>query len=235
MRRRIAVSMILLVLLLFPLGTRLIVSRCFDLSMERERERALSEEAAIARALMLELGEGGEEQLLSSARTAQARYGSQTLRVQLLRDGEPLAGGTLPGVQDMDALLASTSRATLLSGQTRTLYIAHSLGDGLMLLLGSDVAPVYALRRQLFGWAAVLCTAGVLLASALAAILSGMLTRPLRRLVCAAQALAEGRADTPLPPGGEDELGTLTRAFETMARAVRAREEELRGDRKSVV
>ena len=51
MRKRIAAAMTALALLLFPLGAMMIVSRSFDLTMEQERARALSEEAAIARAL----------------------------------------------------------------------------------------------------------------------------------------------------------------------------------------
>ena len=38
MRTRIAAAMIALALLLFPLGAFMIVSRCFDLTMARERE-----------------------------------------------------------------------------------------------------------------------------------------------------------------------------------------------------
>ena len=59
MRTRIVAAMTALALLLFPLGAFMIVSRCFDLTMARERERALSEETAIARAVAMEIGDGG--------------------------------------------------------------------------------------------------------------------------------------------------------------------------------
>lgn len=231
MRRRMALAMMLLVLLLFPAGTGLIVSRCFDLTMARERERALSEEAAIARAMVMELGALDAESAKAAAESAQARYGSEALSVFLLRDGEALAGmegdaADLPG--EAARLLMAGERATLLSGKRQTLYIVHRLGGDLTLLLGSDVSPVYSLRRELTAWAAVLLAAGVTLAALLAAYLSGVLTRPLCALACAAKAIAEGAYDTPLPRVREDETGELTRAFASMIRAVREREDELR-------
>ena len=54
MRKRIALCMVALVLTLLGPGMALVVSRSFALTMERERARALGEEAAIARALTLE-------------------------------------------------------------------------------------------------------------------------------------------------------------------------------------
>lgn len=58
MRKRIALCMVALVLTLLGPGMALVVSRSFALTMERERARALGEEAAIARALTLETAEG---------------------------------------------------------------------------------------------------------------------------------------------------------------------------------
>lgn len=230
MRRRMAMAMMLLVLLLFPAGTGLIVSRCFELTMARERERALSEEAAIARAMVMELGTLDAERAEAVAQSAQARYGSETLSVYLVRDGEALAGeeGATDLPEEAAPLLTASGRATLLSGKRQTLYIAHRLGEGFTLLLGSDVSPVYGLRRELTAWAAGLLGAGVTLAALLAAYLSGVLTRPVCALARAAKAIAEGAYDTPLPRAGRDETGELTRAFAAMIRAVREREDELR-------
>ncbi len=233
MRRKMALSMMLLVLLLFPAGTGLIVSRCFDLTMARERERALSEEAAIARAMVMELGTLDAERAQTVASGAQARYGSLTLSVWLMQGGIPLGGGPLSGGQadwpgEIAELLCSTERATLLSGQRETLYIAHRLGGELTLLLGSDVSPVYSLRRELTAWAALLLACALTLAAVLAMLLSGLLTSPVRALARAAKAIAEGAYDTPLPRERGDETGELTRAFSSRSRAVREREGELR-------
>ena len=75
---RIAAAMTALALLLFPLGAWMIVSRAFDLTMERERARALSEEAAIARAVAMEISGADAQKLYAVASGLQGRYGSQT-------------------------------------------------------------------------------------------------------------------------------------------------------------
>ena len=227
MRRRMALAMTLLVVLLLAAGTGLVAWRSFALTMERERDRALSEEAAIARAVALELNAADSQTMYAVAQGLQGRYGSQSLRVMLVRSGIAMAGAALPDVQGIEELLATQGRATLLSKEMQTLCIAHRLGDGLTLLLCSDVSPVYALRERIALWAAALCAAGVLLSAALSAAIASLLTRPVRMLAKASRALQEGAYDTPLPHAGNDEVGELTRAFGAMAQAVGEREEAL--------
>ena len=70
MRTKIAAAMTALAMLLFPLGAWMIVSRSFDLTMERERARALSEEAAISRAVSMEIKDGNYETLYAVASSA---------------------------------------------------------------------------------------------------------------------------------------------------------------------
>lgn len=193
MRKRIAAAMTALALLLFPLGAMMIVSRSFDLTMEQERARALSEEAAIARAVALEIGAASAtEHLFSVAQGVQARYGSDSLTVMLVYHGAPMAGRALP--DGLEALLSTQGRATLLCKDTQTLYIAHRLNDVLVLLLGSDVSAVYALRRELALWAGLLSLAGVALASLLSALVSGWLARPYKLLAQQRQELIDALA-----------------------------------------
>lgn len=193
MRKRIAAAMTALALLLFPLGAMMIVSRSFDLTMEQERARALSEEAAIARAVALEIGAASAtEHLFSVAQGVQARYGSDSLTVMLVYHGAPMAGRALP--DGLDALLSTQGRATLLCKDAQTLYIVHRLNDALVLLLGSDVSAVYALRRELALWAGLLSLAGVALASLLSALISGWLARPYKLLAQQRQELIDALA-----------------------------------------
>lgn len=221
-------AMLMMVLAVFPAGTGLIVSRCFALTMERERARALSEETAIARAMAMEIGSGSAQALYAAASGAQKRYGSRSLSVTLVRHGQPMAGAVLPETEEMDALLSTDARATLLDGERQTLFIAHAMDNGVTLLLGSDVSPVYALRSTLTRWAAMLCAAGMALAALLALGISGILMRPVRALSRAAQALQGGDYDAPLPRAGGDEIGALTRAFADMTLAIGEREAALR-------
>lgn len=194
MRTKIAAAMTALALLLFPLGALMIVHLGFELTMERERTRALSEEAAIARAVAMEIAGGSQETLFSAAAGVQRRYGSQTLAVALVYRGEMMAGAERPQAEDTDKLLATEGRATLLDGDTQLLHIAHKLSEDLTLLLSSDVSGVYAFRQELAVWAGVLSLCGVLLSSLLSIVVSGYLARPFKLLAQQRQELIDALA-----------------------------------------
>ena len=226
MRTRIALCMVALVLTLLGPGMALVVSRSFALTMERERARALGEEAAIARALTLETAEGNVGR--STASTLQTRYGSNELTIYLLQNGETITGEALPTVQKLPELLNTETRATLLDGVSERLLIAHALDGEITLLTALDVSPVYALRRELLRGAAVLGLIGLALAGALAIWISGVLTRPLNQLADAAAKLADGDYAAPLPAAKDDEMNALIRAFSRMSAAIDERETALR-------
>ena len=226
MRKRIALCMVALVLTLLGPGMALVVSRSFALTMERERARALGEEAAIARALTLETAEGNVGR--STASTLQTRYGSNELTIYLLQNGETITGEALPTVQKLPELLNTETRATLLDGVSERLLIAHALDGEITLLTALDVSPVYALRRELLQGAAALGLIGLALAGALAIWISGVLTRPLSQLADAAAKLADGDYAAPLPAAKNDEMDALIRAFSRMSAAIDERETALR-------
>lgn len=226
MRKRIALCMVALVLTLLGPGMALVVSRSFVLTMERERARALGEEAAIARALTLETAEGNVGR--STASTLQTRYGSNELTIYLLQNGETITGEALPTVQKLPELLNTETRATLLDGVSERLLIAHALDGEITLLTALDVSPVYALRCELLRGAAALGLIGLALAGALAIWISGVLTRPLSQLADAAAKLADGDYTAPLPAAKNDEMNALIRAFSRMSEAIDERETALR-------
>lgn len=226
MRKRIALCMVALVLTLLGPGMALVVSRSFALTMERERARALGEEAAIARALTLETAEGNVGR--STASTLQTRYGSSELTIYLLQNGETITGEALPTAQKLPELLNTETRATLLDGVSERLLIAHALDGEITLLTALDVSPVYALRRELLRGAAALGLIGLALAGALAIWISGVLTRPLSQLADAAAKLADGDYAAPLPAAKNDEMNALIRAFSRMSAAIDERETALR-------
>ena len=226
MRKRIALCMVALVLTLLGPGMALVVSRSFALTMERERARALGEEAAIARALTLETAEGNVGR--STASTLQTRYGSNELTIYLLQNGETITGEALPTVQKLPELLNTETRATLLDGVSERLLIAHALDGEITLLTALDVSPVYALRRELLQGAAALGLIGLALAGALAIWISGVLTRPLSQLADAAAKLADGDYAAPLPAAKNDEMNDLIRAFSRRSAAIDERETALR-------
>jgi serine phosphatase RsbU (regulator of sigma subunit) len=76
--------------------------------------------------------------------------------------------------------------------------------------------------------------AGIALALIIAALLlafgfavNRLVLRPIRNLQQSARAIADGRYDVRLPPGGADEVGDLSRAFGVMAEKVRSHTAEL--------
>lgn len=191
MRKRIVAAMTALALLLFPLGTYVLISHSFELMVDQERERALSEESAIARAVAMEVQDGTRQSLYSTASSLQQRYGSDTLQVMLVNGGLPMAGAVLPRSDSIDELLNTAGRATLLDGDTHTLYIAHRLYGEQVLLIAFDVSAMYALRSQFVLWAGVLSFAGVLLSSLLALIISSWLAKPYKQLARQRQELID--------------------------------------------
>ena len=85
-------------------------------------------------------------------------------------------------------------------------------------------------RRIAYGAAA---GASVLL-TVMTLLLTGILTRPIRRLTKAADAVAGNTGEqVPLPVERRDEIGTLARAFSRMQEAVGERETELREESES--
>ncbi len=62
----------------------------------------------------------------------------------------------------------------------------------------------------------------LILSGAAGLLLSGAITRPLRRLTAAAGAVARGQFDQQVPVGSHDELGRLSRAFNDMTARLRA-------------
>ncbi len=194
MRTKIVAAMTALALLLFPLGALMIVHQGFSLTMERERERALSEEAAIARAVALELSGETREGMFATASDLQRRYGSQSLTVALVYRGEMMAGRERPQAQGIEELIETQGRATLLDGGAQMLYISHKLSDELTLLLASDVSAVYDFRRELALWAGALSLCGVLLSGLLSVMVSGWLAKPFKLLAAQRQELIDALA-----------------------------------------
>ena len=228
MKKKMALGLILIALFVFPLGTLFVSKACFSMSMARERDRALSEEAAIARAVAMEISIRDLDGVFSVASSLQAKYGSEALKVCLLYNSRPMAGATLPETQNIEDLIKIKGRATLLDGENQLLLIAHALSEEIMLLVSSSVQPVYALKKDLLYVSVVVSALGAMVSAAFALILSGAVLRPLSDLTRAAEKIGDGQYDAALPAIRNDETGVLTRAFVHMKNAVLKREETLR-------
>lgn len=79
-------------------------------------------------------------------------------------------------------------------------------------------AGLYHLNRLL----AAICLAGLLFLVLVAMLISGKISRPIRRLERSAAAIADGNLNTALPPpASHDEIGSLTNSFKEMQEALK--------------
>jgi signal transduction histidine kinase len=83
--------------------------------------------------------------------------------------------------------------------------------------------------------AVILTTAGALVVSLLMLLVSHLTLAPIRKLRASARRIAEGHLDEEVEIGSHDELGQLGLEFNTMARALRARDLELERQREELL
>ncbi|MFO0895526.1 MAG: HAMP domain-containing protein [Phycisphaerales bacterium] len=91
---------------------------------------------------------------------------------------------------------------------------------GWVLVTQKELAEVEAPARAVMRSAALWTLPVLLLVVLVSFLLSGRLTRPIRRVTDAARAIGEGRLGVRVPVRGQDELGRLAEAFNDMASRV---------------
>jgi adenylate cyclase len=149
---------------------------------------------------------------------------SEVTAVRVLdKDGRVLASSVKDEPQMRERMTGKEKIATWpLGGKlvcaVRMTYRELDIGEAQVVLDVDAVTGrvIRAARRQ------VLLAAGVLLGVGLviAFIVSGMVSRPLRRLRLAVNALAAGDLSARVEPSSRDEIGVLTRAFNEMSESL---------------
>ncbi len=145
----------------------------------------------------------------------------------------------LPRPEDQAAMRSALSNATKNSAQIQTFW-AEMNGDRELFAVSAipelnwfavtavDLKAARVLDSRL--WLLPLLTGGALLIVLMLAVLvavNRIVLTPLLRLTNSVRAVGAGDYDVSLPPAGNDEIGELTRAFDTMATQVRSHTEEL--------
>lgn len=227
MQKRILAAMLALVLLI-PIGMALVVSKYFDLTLERERDRALSEETAIARAVYAETYGMNRDELFTFATSIAPRYDSISMHVTMLYYGQPMANNTISPAVESSLLLRTTGRATLLLSEEQRLYIMHQLNDAVSLLVSTNVSGIYELRNQMMLWTVLISCVGAATAIMFSVIVSSKLTKPIKKLVTVAKAMGQGDYDAVIPQNAQAEVGVLTESFVYMQKAIVQRETQLK-------
>lgn len=235
MRKQIVCGMLLLILLILPISVYMQINQSFSLSVDNARESSLREEAAISRVMMLELQQrkssatGGRDKtdniVMQVSQQIAQQFGSPQLDILVFLDGTPLTG---PLTERTVFLLNAKSRSTYLSSADESLYVIHPLDNRTTLITKSDYSGFYTMRRQQTTYGVLLCVGGLVLATILSLLISGRITRRLRILSRAADAVRSGEKLSLEPSGKRDEIARLTNGFISMHEAVEEREESLR-------
>ena len=162
---------------------------------------------------------------------------------EILRDAQQLQGMTyLVMFDEEDRRIASASAMELPGESTLAFLQALPADKNRMdfhiamqiderqygeLLIGLDLHFLNKARSEILTQNIVLALLGILLTTAVLAAIALWLTRHLAALSGASQLLASGSRLKPLPGAGNDDIGRLVGAFNSMAAALHARMEEL--------
>ena len=187
-------------------------------SVEVERE------ARTARALINGLIEKGET---LGDETALARLDSRIdtamadTRRELNAEIEPLLAALDSG--DAKATADSLERVDALRDDLNQKLDA--VRADMLAIVKADAAKTVQKQRQAMVIAAVLTALAAALGLVFAVLVSGGMTRPVRRLLEGAHAVEAGRLDETLPVTSQDEIGHLTVAFNRMVEQLRHKEQ----------
>lgn len=129
-----------------------------------------------------------------------------------------------------EAAAGSSGSASYVDASGRRVIGSYGWIEGLSLGLVVELSYERALGpvTSLLRFAAFLALAMLLLLAAVSFALSARLVAPIAALLGAAEAVAEGRFDSPMPASAGNELDQLGELFGRMAWAVRDREERLK-------
>lgn len=106
-------------------------------------------------------------------------------------------------------------------GLHRLLYVRPVSGLPWTAIIELPYAAVLGLAAQISTPLLILLIGLVIVASAFVALASRWVTRPLATLARASQQIAEGKLDSPVTVGGDDEVGRLGQSFEQMRQRLR--------------
>ncbi len=134
------------------------------------------------------------------------------------------AASELPGQSALEFLSGLPEDASRMDFHIAMEIEGRQYGE---LLIGLDLHFLNTARRDILTQNILLALFGILLTTAVLTAIALWLTRHLTALSNASRALAQGERFSPLPGGGDDDIGRVVTAFNAMAAALNARMEEL--------
>lgn len=239
---KFALAMILMITLVLSLGGVIFMARDFDQSYESMVELSYQQHNTQLSQLQLYLKETGTESAaqfhaaLYQYGNSLDQYGNNSLAIYMETALAYLNMEDQPG-EEVLANLARTAREEQVSalelekaGDGVALYICSSLDWGensAQLITAHDFTSVYSRRDSQVGWFARIQLTALAVTALAAGIISGALTTPLQKLTQAATAIARGDYAARTRVESQDEIGSLSRSFDTMAQAVENQIQEL--------
>lgn len=239
---KLTLAMAVLLALVLSLGGTLLVRQNFDNALQQAIAQStgthLMERYSIE-AYLLDAAanreQGTNEQLRRSAEGMGEYLGAAQESFALLADGKAFVYSNLPqsiGGDDVQAALDAGSEQCIIREAEGRYYllmaseVQNSL-RALTLVSVSDITSIFASRdaqlRYLWQLEAVLLTVAILLT----ALLSRVLTRPIRRLRDTAHEIADGAYGRRTGVTTKDEIGDLAKEFDRMAEEVQQNVEQL--------
>lgn len=226
-RLKLAITISLLVAVAFGIGGTLMITTSFRAALDKETQAALDSFEGVQNTLYLlnSLGDQTDYDSLSNAlkQMEAQRMGlwqALTLKTEggyyLYRSGQ-LADSTVDlGVPEPDRC-SYTSVADSLGHGLVVMSILRA-GDAELELTGRfDLSDVYGLRQTQQRQYLIVYAAVVSFGILASALLSGMLTKPLRRLTATVRQISGGDLSRRSGIRSDDEFGQLSRDFDVMA------------------
>ena len=222
---KVFISSIIVTALAFGLGGTLMISSLFQGMLDQEIQMAIQENRYLCFSFQTAVNSlSGNETLRPAAIVAQLEKASISKNTQM--NITRASGVSFLDGQDFAQGIEVNQRASRVvrdeNGIAYVQVVSYFFIDNTDYYLENitDISAVYQMREQyvlLYRWI-LLAVVGI--ASLLMGVLTHFLTRPLKRLTATAQEIAAGSFSTRAQDGGSDEIGTLTRAFNSMAEVV---------------
>lgn len=222
---KVFISSIIVTALAFGLGGTLMISSLFQGMLDQEIQMAIQENRYLCFSFQTAVNSlSGDETLRPAAIVAQLEKASISKNTQM--NITRASGVSFLDGQDFAQGIEVNQRASRVvrdeNGIAYVQVVSYFFIDNTDYYLENitDISAVYQMREQyvlLYRWI-LLAVVGI--ASLLMGVLTHFLTRPLKRLTATAQEIAAGSFSTRAQDGGSDEIGTLTRAFNSMAEVV---------------
>ena len=234
MKKRMSVLILLVTVPIFFGLAWFMSSRSFTLSMEREKQRTQITETLIFREVQRDMANLNFSGAVTYASQYRQYYLPQGIELIFCWNNSTIDGSPFPN-EDCRNLLTG-QRSALLSTRSSPEYyaVAEPVNGQLTMILVRDVSDLYEMKNQYRRIAYGAAAGASVLLTVMTLLLTGILTRPIRRLTKAADAVAGNTGEqVPLPVERRDEIGTLARAFSRMQEAVGERETELREESES--